>query len=349
MRLKNFWKKKAIIELSMLAILLFVLVLLLVLLPFAGKFNKFVNKEVTDDECRLSLIANAKIRFPNPDLSAVVGQGKNEERIPINCKRLDDLNIEYSDLKSTTKAGREYQIMKNVAEEMVNCHYRYVGDVKEVAPFANNEGVYCGICRKISFDEKIQKDEDLSVVDDLFTYLINSRMQTGNRYYSDYLYGYDKGTEANVEYSSVVKNYLTSNYKSDEIDKLKNNGFEAGSLNLNTSKEYYVMHAVFKGENTIKKIFGRNLGKVSATTSFCGALAVSLVPLFLNPEPVVTKIVGAVGGIALLGCVGSGAYTIASLDEEMAVAKSTFIVEVDGLDPNLCDETYGIEKQEIKN
>ena len=110
-------RKKGFTEQDVFLAVAFAVIILIVLASMSGLFVKWFGVTTLEESCRLSVLANAKVRYS--DLLIV---GKNKERISINCPSKEDLEITYSDASSKTHAGTtaavEYAIMKMVAEEL---------------------------------------------------------------------------------------------------------------------------------------------------------------------------------------------------------------------------------------
>jgi len=322
-------RKKGFTEQDVFLAVAFAVIILIVLASMSGLFVKWFGVTTLEESCRLSVLANAKVRYS--DLLIV---GKNKERISINCPSKEDLEITYSDASSKTHAGTtaavEYAIMKMVAEEMRECHYKYAGDVEGLIPFANEKGNYCGICRKIGFDKKIKETNfgtesspDIGIVNSLYTYLLNAKMDHSTKYYSEFLYDYKKSTEERVEFASL--------FGSDQYD-----------LDIDTSKDYYVAHLVIRDPRSWKEIEGylkKDNEKCLALSGAIGVAGAILAPVSLGTS---LAIGAAVGGAVMIGCKST---QVVNQDHDFVRFTSVLPVE-DFNSDNINCVMYGLDKEE---
>lgn len=321
-------KKRGFTEQDIFIAVVVAVVVLVIVANFSGVFAGWFGGKTLEESCRLSVLANAKVRYSDYLLF-----GKAKERIAINCPSKEDLEITYSDAKEKTLTGStgaiEYSIMRLMAEELKECHYKYAGDIDGLIPFANEENNYCGICRKISFDEKIQETDFNSgagtgKLNNFYTYLVNAQMDRSTQYYSEYLYDYKKIDEGGVEeFGSIFES-------SDVYD-----------LDVDTTKEYYVMHMVIKDSRSwkeLKKYLGNDNTACVGLGGAIGATGAILAPASLGASLVVG---GIVGGAVMLAC-----KSTQIMNKEHDFLRFTTIFPVEEFNGNSINcIPYGLEKQ----
>jgi hypothetical protein len=363
-RTYNFKKSQVEIDTSLNLILL--LVIFLVLLIITGAIVVFFNSKWSTNTCRTTVIANSAIR--GSTLNKVLS---SKEKIAIHCPRDKDYEILYNSVKGRTGTSTAigYNVMNEIAKRMVDCNYRYGGDL-EISPFENDDGRYCGICGKISFDEKIQKtdfgyEKDnkkiIGVVPKFSSFLLNAKDVKPKQYYSEILYRYKKQVSSDVNFEKELdlgtinvndpELKLTADQKR-RIESLQSQiGDSSGfDINIDTNKEYYISHVVFKGKNipTLTGIMNEFTKGSGAKTALCGIASLALVATVVPS-----------GGLSLLGLgVGAGAlttcYSGSSLgmfifknkNDPVPVFRITTLIPVDELDNFRCTTVYGLAKKE---
>jgi hypothetical protein len=272
--------KRGVIERQALLVLILIVIVFVVLLFFAQEFSTWVDTLGVTNKCRVTMSANAFVRFrEGKTLDELMGgQDMHKERIPVECPRLQDLEIKHSAVKSLSgsKEAMKFNIMKMIAEEMRTCHYRYLGDMPNVLPFGAKEGRFCGICREFYFDDAIKKDfnlnskKDSEKLSNLMTFLMNAKMSNPNVYYSEYLYGFKKTTSNRFTFQDLVDSKggqvgesIPSEYKLNALD-----------LTIDPSKNYYVVHIIWKSKNPMDRVIREELDKKASRVTTAISTAV---------------------------------------------------------------------------
>ncbi len=346
-------------EQNSLVVLILALVLFVVLLSGAVAFSMYFKNKWSDSTCRTSVIANSKVRA-----GGVTKWFSNDENIPVSCPRGKDWEISYASVKGKTGSDVTvaYNVMTKVAEEMADCHYKYAGDM-DIIPFENENGKYCGICREISFDEKIQSrdygsESGKGIIDDFYSYLMNSKMKSTNQYYSEYIFGYVKEETSKEKVDMKDKIKLDMDYAKDNLDPEVYNKLKGLNLNdisrfdipINTSEKYYVAHVVLKGKNNFNDFIGELGENRREKTLGCGVvgalLAAAIITTPLTGGMSVGLVVGGlgIGGGLMTTCYG-GLSTFFTGNKELASYRVTTIIPTSSLD-NLGCIPYGLDKDE---
>lgn len=306
-----------------------ILIFLIGGLVFAGEFIFEADNAGDVASCRGSMILNAYVR------GAVLWEfwKKKDERVAINCPAEPELTISYSDVSQgvRTKEGIKNNIMKTIAEEMVTAHHKAIGDMHNAVPFRHEDGIYCLLHRKIKFDDTIQRDDDLDKIDTFMDFLINQKSTSTNAYglfYSQYLYGYERETKGRQEFKQVVDSYMASDKVSEKI-KAEVTGKSFGNIEIDTSKEYDVMHIVVRGSTFAEK-WAAATPQLTRTAGFCGAaVPVCMAGLWSYGIPVIGWITGTLSAAAVLTCAGSGLATYYDFSGELDFYRVTVLVEDD--------------------
>ncbi|MCB9358632.1 hypothetical protein H6503_01750 [Candidatus Woesearchaeota archaeon] len=263
--------KNCFMHINAVAMLILVLVFLIPGMLFAAKFTEKASEKQGIDLCRASMLLNAQARGVITGNFNPVAQ--NREEIPINCPKREDLVIRYSDVSSLggTVEGTKFNIMKTIADEMVITHYKSVADVKDVVPFRNDDGIYCLIDRKISFDDSIKNKAEYDSIDNFMSFLINTKEPKRGTYYSEYLWGYKKDTSDRKEFSEVFHDVQNSpNLDSVVKNNLNSADLDRLSLNIDTSKEYYTMHVTVKGLEFLSRFDSYTMKSAGLGIAACG-------------------------------------------------------------------------------
>lgn len=339
-------KKAQTVEHNALITLVFASAVILLFIIAGGLFASYLKSKWEDNTCRTTVIANSEVRG-----NTVSKFFSDDEKIAAQCPRDEDETISYSQVKGRSDASAVvgYNIMQNIAEKMSNCHYRYAGDIN-ITPFANSEGVYCGICNKVAFDEKI-KEVDFGAIDnsgevkrgvivDFYSYLINSKDPGSKQYYSEYLFGYKKAKNTKTSLSDEFSNVnLNNDFTQAAKSKVGNFNVKTLDIDIDTSKEYFVTHLVFKSKNGYDKYFDE-LGKDSKLKTIgCGIAAVGLVGL--SPFTGFTSL--AIGAGVMTACYG-GTTAFAFANSDVPTIRTTTIIPVE--DISKCTMVYGLKTRE---
>jgi len=320
-------RKRGFTEQDIFIAVVVAVVVLVIVASFSGTFASWFGGKTLEESCRLSVLANAKVRY-----SDYLIFGKEKERVSINCPSKEDLEVTYKDAKEKTLTGSTgaigYSVMKLMAEELRECHYKYAGDIDGLVPFANEENNYCGICRKISFDEKIQETDfgrgaDIGNISNFYTYLVNAQMDRSTQYYSEYLYDYKKTDEAEVTFDSIFS------------------GSGSYDLDIDTTKDYYVMHLVIKDPRSWKEIKGY-LGNDNANCAGLGGAIGTTGAIFAPASLGVSLVIGGVvGGAVMLAC-----KSTQIMNKEHDFLRFTTIFPVEEFNGNSINcIPYGLEKE----
>jgi len=317
-----------------------------IFLVVGGAIAVVLPKAWKQNDCRLSVIANSKYRVKQFLLF-----GEEQEKIPINCPAMPDETIKYRDVKGKTSStvALRYNIMDIVADDLYECHYRYAGDLN-ISPFRSNSGVYCGICKTINFDDKIQSfdftnDGDINkgVIPKFYTYLLNFKIDKTKRYYSEFLFNYKKESDSINLFSNEFG--LTGNDKNMDI-------------NIDTKKSYYVMHLVFKGGRELKNnknwYFGEsevNGQKVAdAKPTECGKYVQAISRTNKKDIGMGPYALDAINGASLISCEGSVSgfmWEDGEDNNKLPSYRVTTIIPVDEVDTIGCNVVYGLKKDDI--
>lgn len=257
--LRNIGSKKAMVEQTTLLIVIIAIVILVVLFAFSYGYKKYLQDKDITEKCRITMVANSKIRMIDLTVEGLqTGQGLQKERFPVECPRLPDLEIKLSDVKSKSDSttAMKYYIMNIIANEMKNCAYRYINDLRDTVPFNTEPGTHCGYCRLISFDKGIKdkfkvtpiktaktgNNDDSPVIDNFMSFLMNAKAPGTNMYYSEYFYGFKKNTDENTKFSDLfmstdyIAKYKANGVSDADIQKMKD-GIDTLDVTIDPAKK----------------------------------------------------------------------------------------------------------------
>jgi hypothetical protein len=354
--------KKGLIEHTELLELLIILAIIVVMIVYAGYQVFYTKKNVVSQECISTMMMNSKTRFNDISVSGLItGEGKELERAAVICDSLPDLNIKYSDVKSksNTKAAMKYYIMKLIAEDMRSCHHRYIGDVPDAVPFSNKDGVYCGVCRKFSFDYELKREFNINSlnqksekIDYFMTFLMNTKIPATKQYYSEYLYGFNKGTSERIDFIDYVKQkYENEEGKPLTADQIA--AIQKWDFTIDPSKDYYVMHFIIKGDDKVADALQKDKQdiqiKAGVTAGVCATAKIVTLVSASTGQLYVTLFSGAL----TLGCYAGAVSTVWSFfnpteTEGQTMIRYTTLMPVENLKDMKCSRVYGLEKEDIK-
>ena len=326
------------------------LIIVIVIGGFAFLFVKWVSGAVVTEQCRATMIANT-LRVPDMSVSGFLwGSGKDKERIPVVCPRPKDFEIKYSDVKSSTIEGMKYKIEKKFAEEEKACQHRSIGDIKDAVPFANDPGTYCVICKEGGMDHLIAQEfrKENELIDGYLSFKMNVKMAAPKVYYSEYLYGFSKDQDEDINLTAYIEK--KANEEGISLTKEQLGNIDKMDTVIDPLKRYYIMHIIKKGDNLVSKAINEQQNEIitkgAITAGICGT------------SQVVTLVTGATGqwyitvfsGALTLGCYAMGANTVWSVfnpdksDDQQRFVRFTTIVPTDQLDNIGCDHIYGLER-----
>jgi hypothetical protein len=332
--MKPLFHKKSM-EKVQLVVLLFILASIIILSGFALKFNLFASEEATITKCRLSMIANSKIRGDIITSSA-------KEKIPVNCPMRPDLIIKKSDIDANSPAAMKYNIMRIIADEQVITHFKTAADLN-ISPLSENDGIYCVVDRKISFDKAIKQDSDLDKINNYFSYLMNTKKPKSAQYYSEYLYDFRKETADDVSLAQLAQTVIDASTADAKMkEELKNANLENIDFNIDTDKDYYSVHVIIKGSTFTTKY--AKADPYGTTSRFCGAAAGFLgglvAGMLMVPDFTVSKAVALVGIGIISACGGSAAMSMKRYGADNDYRRVTRLIAADDFADLGCTETF---------
>ncbi|MFT4304311.1 MAG: hypothetical protein ACMXYG_07125 [Candidatus Woesearchaeota archaeon] len=346
-------KKKGYSEQDVFLAVSIAVIVLLVLIIFAMNFSTWFGRKSNDETCRMSVVLNSEVRTAN-----IMGRwGNKDERVSINCPSKSDLEISTSEMRKITRTSSpgaiKYAIMSTFADEMRTCHYRWAGDMNDLSPFAEQKGgIFCGICRKISFSDDIQRMDfagydifgnlNPNSINHFSLYLYNTKMPNSNMYYSEFFTGEKRQSLGSVNSIGEVLNV-----NDDSFDKL--------DFLIDTTETYYVTHIVVKGENYITNFLSNyyDLDSLSSDAADCAKYsaiagsAIFLSVLFI-PKVNVIAAAGLAGTMAVTGGAGCIGYLVTKTyrNMDMPIIRQTILMTPDQILQSQC-VPYGLSREEI--
>jgi hypothetical protein len=341
--------KKGALSIPMVVVTFSLLLVFLVIgLTFSGQFINRTKQSTSIEACRMSMILNAHIRGV---IDARFWES-SKERIPINCPQRPELEIKYRDISSNvrTDEGRKMNILKTISDEMVITHYKTIGDLPNSEPFANQDGIYCIIDRKITFDDAIRKNNNLRYIDNFLTFQINTKSHPNSmaagKYYSEYLYGYKKDENmGRVNYNNLITNFVESDTYTQKVREIGEETFSSIKYNdliIDTTKDYYSMRIIFKGRSLNQKFADSGVTEAGVgMTALCALGAVTLFASSVLIPP--AAILGAKTSLICigLGSATAGTYQIGTYNnDKKAYFAITSIYPVDSIDQLGCNQIY---------
>lgn len=360
--MRLFFKKKSQVPVEKLIGLILLVVIIVTILLILPNIIKFFSSSWSSNTCRTTVVANSYVR--GGTLASVLS---SRERVAIHCPRDEDYEITYNSVRGRTSTSTVigYNTMDEIARRMVQCDYRYAGDL-EIAPFENNNGIFCGLCGKVSFDDRIQRTDfgyveegvkKLGVIPDFYSFLLNTKDRKTKQYYSEILFGYKKDVVNDVEFGrefglgSLTESNVDLGPQRSRITQIFNdlddsNKFDIG---IDTKREYYISHVVFKGSNirTLGGLMDEFSKDSAAKTALCGIASVALVAAVV-PSGGLSLVGLGVGAGALATCYSGSSIKLFNLKlerQQVPVFRVTTLIPADELEDFRCTAVYGLEKK----
>ncbi|MBI2664767.1 hypothetical protein HYX10_05515 [Candidatus Woesearchaeota archaeon] len=275
--------KKGLVQ-SKTAGFVLVLIALVLWLAWTGKFSMVAEDLSVTEQCRASVIRNARYHVAGLDLGG-----------EIDCPE-----------RSIDLKGKSQQDAKQiVADAMYTCAKQFG---RGQLNLFKEEGVYCNVCYVI--DVNTEKP-----IENFGDYLMTTPSPAENLYYQDYLAGFK--TDAVSDDSVVNKFQKFFNRDLQVVDELELQTVK--SADIKNNEKYAVIFVYAKGGNYIKKMvrqlaFQGAAGRTVTTISIGSAAAAGTsVGLALVATPAVPVVIVAGAAVAAGAAVFTATEFVGSL------------------------------------